>query len=119
MSEHDEQAAVIAWAKLNETRYPALEFLHSTPNGGYRHPAVAARMKAEGVKRGVLDLQLPMPAGPYHGLWIEMKFGKGRLSKQQKVWVNQLTAWGHYVEVCWDANAAIDVITAYLEMVAT
>ncbi len=48
-----------------------------------------------------------------------MKFGKGRLSKEQKVWVDQLTAWGHCVYVCWNANAAIDVITAYLEMVVT
>jgi hypothetical protein len=63
---------------------PALRWLHAIPNGGYRDPVTAARMKAEGVKSGVADIFLPVARGGVHGLYIEMKKpGSGKQSKEQ------------------------------------
>ena len=116
VSEHEAQAAVIAWANLYEEQYPALKLLHANPNGGHRHVVVGMRMKREGVKRGVPDLHLPWPAQGYHGLWIEMKVGKNTLTDEQKWWLEQLNEAGHLAVVRWGMEAAKEEIVKYLEM---
>lgn len=74
--------------------------LFHVPNGGQRHTAVAAKLKGQGVKAGVLDLFLPVPRFGRHGLWIEMKTATGTLSKSQKDWAEFLRGAGYRVEVC-------------------
>ena len=43
-TEEQEQAAVIEWRDLMVRQFPELRWLHHVPNGGERHPAVAAKM---------------------------------------------------------------------------
>ena len=115
-TEDDEQAAVFSWAGWMQKRWPELALLFHIPNGGYRHPATAARMKALGVKPGVPDLFLPAARGNYHGLWIEMKRQKGgKVSPMQTAWMDSLTAQGYKAVVCHGADAAIMAITEYLD----
>lgn len=117
-SEHAEQAALIRMAAAYEARHPALCLLFAIPNGGARHPAVAGKLKAEGVRRGVPDLCLPVPHGGYAGLWIEMKYGKNTTSPEQDEWIAALRRAGHHVEVCRSAEAALAVLLDYLEVAA-
>ena len=114
MSEAQEQAALIQWARLQSGRYPPLRFLHHIPNGGSRHPAEAANLKRQGVKPGVPDLCLPFPVGGKHGLYIEMKWGKNRPTSAQREWLEGLAALGYATAVCYSAEEAIDVIKRYL-----
>ena len=115
-TEDDEQAAVISWADFMQDRWPELGLLFHIPNGGYRHPATAARMKELGVKPGVPDLFLPAARGNYHGLWIEMKRQKGgRVSPMQMAWMDSLTRQGYKTAVCHGAAEAIMTIAGYLE----
>lgn len=115
--EHDEQKAVMAWSRAMDSRFPELAMLHATPNGGHRHPATAARLKAEGVKPGVPDLHLPVGKGNYHGLWIELKRRKGgRLSPDQKWWVEQLERYDNRVVVCRGYDEAVAAILGYLNL---
>lgn len=51
--EHREQVALFEWVEYQLTRYPELELLFAIPNDGDRHPVVGARLRAEGVRRGV------------------------------------------------------------------
>lgn len=115
-SEASEQAAVIQWARLMSRRkgYEPLALLHHIPNGGSRHPAEAAHLKAQGTLSGIPDLCLPVPSGPYHALYIEMKYGKNRLTENQKERISQLRAFGNAVAVCYSAQEAIDVISRYI-----
>ena len=71
--EHQEQCALMDWARLSEKRYPELKWLFAVPNGGKRSKAVAGKLKASGVKPGVLDLNLPVRRGLFTSLWIEKK----------------------------------------------
>ena len=72
--EHNEQVALIGWARCQRFNgTPIADDLHAIPNGGQRHPAVAAKLKAEGVTPGIPDLMLTIPVAPYHGMFIEMK----------------------------------------------
>ena len=114
MSEHLEQCAVMQWAQLHEKRYPALELLFAIPNGGARHPAVAGKLQAEGVKPGIPDIFLSVARGGFHGLYIEMKYGKNKTSEKQDEKIARLREEGYRVEVCYSAGEAIDVLQEYL-----
>jgi len=113
-SEHDEQALVVARAEALAPSVPALKLLHAIPNGGHRNKATAGKLKAEGVKSGVPDLCLPVPMGDWHGLYVEMKAHKGRVSDEQRQWLMALRAHGYRAEVCVGADAAWRMICEYL-----
>lgn len=113
--EHREQVALIRWADFARARWPELALLHAIPNGGQRHKAVAARMKAEGVRAGVPDLCLPVPRGRWHGLYIEMKTRRGRASPDQRWWLRALGKAGYRAEVCRGWDAARQVIEEYMD----
>lgn len=116
MSEHATQAAIFQWAALAEKwKYPALRWMYAIPNGGHRHKAVAAKLKAEGVRAGVLDIHLPVPVGICTGLWLEIKYGKNKLTSEQEEWALGLSSLGHRVVVCYTVNQAIQQIENYLD----
>src|SRR5687768_14032002 len=83
-TEHAHQVAVFIWCSKHLKNFPMLQWLYAIPNGGERNKAVAARLKAEGVKSGVSDLCLPYRAKGYGGLYIEMKKPGGKESTEQK-----------------------------------
>ena len=112
--ESREQVTVIEWADRMSRRHPALRLLYHTPNGGSRNRIEASNLKRQGVKPGVPDLTLPVAVEPYHGLYIEMKSEKGRLSTYQKEWIAALRENGFRAEVCYSANDAINVLRDYL-----
>lgn len=115
-SESDEQALVLAWAELQDRKYSELKLLFAVPNGGSRNKIEAVRLKREGVKAGVPDMILPVARGGYHSLAIELKRTLGgRVSEEQKAWLEALNAQGWYTVVCNGAMAAVDVIQRYLK----
>ncbi len=115
ISEHEEQVSLIEMCQLNERKYPGLELIYAIPNGGARHPAVAAKLKAEGVRPGVPDLCLPVKRGEYPGLYIEMKAMGGILSDNQKKWADALKKQGYAVTTCWGYDDAWETICEYME----
>lgn len=116
MSEHLEQCAVIEWAEMQKLVYPHVDRLHAIPNGGKRHIGTARKMKAEGLKSGVPDLFLPVPLGGYHGLYIEMKYGKNKPTAKQADWLDFLASVGYCTVVCWSSIEAIESIVDYYDM---
>jgi len=115
MSEHDEQCAFIDWARLPaiQKRYDGIHLMHAIPNGGQRHPAVAAKLKREGVLAGIPDIFIPKPCGDWHGMYIEMKYGKNNLSEKQKRVISILQEHGYRVDVCYNALEAISAVQDY------
>ena len=114
MSEHDEQVCLIRMAALHEGKHPELALLHAIPNGGARHPAVAAKLKAEGVKRGIPDLCLPVPRGDALGLYIELKAKGGRVTDAQRKMMLALRRQGYACVVAYGWEAAWKEIMGYL-----
>lgn len=101
-SEHWEQREFVKWFRQNYTDTRIL----AIPNGGYRSPSTAARLKAEGVCSGVPDLFIPA-----WGLWVEMKKSDGgSVSESQKDWHSYLTDCGYRVIVTHGRNDAIKQI---------
>lgn len=121
MSEHDEQKALFDWAELVTGRFPELERMFAIPNGGDRHPVVAAKLKAEGVKPDIPDILLPVARGGYHGLFIELKKPKdstpaGRATKGQIECLADLGDQGYFAALCVGWDAARKTIVDYLGM---
>lgn len=81
ISESDIQKSCVRWFNL---QYPQ-RIIFAIPNGGKRDKREAAKLKAEGVVKGVHDLFIASPSGnESKGLFIEMKTQIGRLSNEQK-----------------------------------
>lgn len=113
-SEATEQERLISWASWQQNRFPELKLLFHIPNGGSRNTLEAANLKRQGVKAGVPDLFLPVAKGTYHGLFIEMKWGKNTVTDKQDEWLHDLTVQGYKAAVCYGADEAIEIITNYL-----
>lgn len=116
-SEHSEQCKVIEWFDLF-ARTQGIEpfMLFAIPNGGARNAITGAMLKAEGVRPGVPDLFLAIPAFGFHGLFIEMKKKKtGVLSDAQKHVISRFNDEGYCVVVCHGFDAAKCEIEDYLE----
>lgn len=115
MSESHQQQQVIEWVRWHKNKYPILDaLLFATPNGGKRNIITAARLKKEGAKAGVLDLCLPISRQGYSTLWIEMKFGKNKLTPSQELFKAALESEGACVQVCYTAENAIKILQWYV-----
>lgn len=115
-----EQAALFNWLKV---RHPGVwKLAYHIPNGGHRVKAVAAKLKAQGVKAGVSDITLPMARGGYFGLYIEFKATPphdAAVSASQMAFLQAVEAQGYLALVCRGFDAAREVIDGYLALPAT
>lgn len=115
-SEDTEQITVINWSQYQVNAHPELVLLHHCPNGGSRNKAEAVKLKQMGVLAGVPDLHLPVPKGVYSGLYIEMKYGDGRLQTSQKDFLKAAAGHGNFCVVCYTAEEAIQIIRDYVNL---
>lgn len=122
--EHQEQATLFRWAAFALNRHPELDMLFAVPNGGDRHPAVAAKLKAEGVRSGIPDIFLDVPRQGWHGLRIELKAlggngsAPGSLKPEQLDRLSAYQEHGYRAVACWGWEAARDTILDYLQSTA-
>lgn len=114
---------------LDDPAIPELKWFHAIPNGGNRgdtersRAIEGGRMKAEGVKPGVLDCFWPLKRGAYSGLYIEMKRRilrneKNALagcSKEQIEFGQFVSDNGFKAIVCYDWEEAARALCAYYE----
>lgn len=92
-----------------------------TPNGGKRHIAVATKMKAMGVKRGVPDVMIFDPVKidgfSYTGMALELKSFTGVTSRDQVKWKAFLIKRGWYHNFLW-SMAEFDELMDRVERVS-
>jgi len=101
ISEDDLQISCFQWIELMRPSHPILEWIIHVPNGGKRPRGAAGKLKAMGVKPGVLDVLLPLPFNGWAGLAIEMKVGRNKTTDQQDDWLQVFEASGYYTAVCY------------------
>lgn len=109
------QAQVMEWSRwaYKTGKYPMLNMLHCSLNGVKLSATQARIAKAQGMLSGVPDLFLPLPKNGHHGLYIEMKSEKGRLTENQQWFLSNAESLGYKTAVCYSAKEAIDAIEAY------
>ena len=107
-NEDAEQEAVIEYCDIR-----SIPIVH-IPNEGKRSISYAAKLKRMGLRKGFPDLFVPIAKEGKHGLFIEMKYGNGKTSKDQQRWIGLLTREGYLCRVCYGFDSAIKVINEYL-----
>jgi len=120
------QASFIVWLNL---QYPEVaEYCFAFANGGNRPKTTyttrsgmlksfcpsGAKLKREGVKKGLPDVGIFWPVPSCHGLFIEFKAKRGKPSKEQEKVIQALKDKGYFVAVCYNLEEAIQVTVAYL-----
>lgn len=118
MSEHMEQVHLFAWIKKQTLKYQPMELIFAIPNGGLRNKITGARLKAEGVKAGIPDIFVPIPARNYHGAFIELKSTNPctNLSNKQGKILPKLINQGYCTTVCHGHDKAIEFLSWYLNI---
>ena len=122
MQHHEDahQAALFDWVERVRAKLPELRHLFAIPNGGFRNKVTAARLKKQGVRAGVPDVQLPVARGGFFGLFVEMKrpaVGKQRAgvtSSAQRDWIRDLREQGYRVEIAFGWEQAAEILEKYL-----
>ena len=112
VTEHQIQSAFFQWWDLHH-RSP---LCWAIPNGGKRHIGVARKLKTEGVRSGVPDVFIAIPAGIWHGLFLEFKTRTGQISASQKIYHQALTEQNYRVLVVRSFEEAVDSVEKYLNI---
>ena len=111
--ETTEQISLFKWAERNAHVLPCLSLMYHVPNEGKR--TNGAVLKAMGLKTGVPDVVLPVASHNFHGLYLEMKYGKNTPTKDQKEFMAALRQQGYKTAVCYSADEAVAAILEYLQ----
>ena len=123
-TEAQEQEWLFDWIHANRHRHEALQFAHHSPNGEWRHPATAAKLKRMGVNSGFPDVVIFWQRHDveadrwYAGLAIELKRSdrSNHTTPEQDDWLAWLDEQEWRCVVCYGAAEAIGVIREYLGM---
>lgn len=104
------------WVFAHEGIYPFLRWLMHVPNGGLRSRGEAGKMRAMGVRKGVVDwiLPFPNPTGQYTGLAIEVKSHRGTVSDEQRDFLDDSAAAGWLTAVVRSSDEFVRVVEQWI-----
>lgn len=92
------QEACLRWC---DRKLPGIPVIH-VPNEGKRSDFEQFKFKVLGGNPGVSDLFLPHSSGTQKGIWIELKFGRNKLTPAQLEFLIKMYYQGYAVAVVWD-----------------
>lgn len=118
LSEESIQSTVIDWVRKHpffrtDNRFRLV--IHFA-NEGKRTLGYGRLMKDLGMRSGVSDLFIAMPFRGFCGAWIELKSKHGRLSQEQKLFLEDMESQDYFAAVCWSIEDAIETISWYCEI---
>ncbi len=118
--EGNEQTILFTWIDLQYPRESKL--IYHVPNGGHRHKATAGKLKGQGVRAGMPDINVDIARGGYFGMRIEFKAtppNDADVSPKQRGALQLLNDHGYLAIVCRGVHDAQEQIRAYLRLAAT
>lgn len=113
-SESQIQQDCMRWFYLQYPKLAQEGMLFHIPNEGIRLGRMGARVKREGVVRGVADLCLCVPRGGYAALYIEMKKPGSYQRPEQKEWQKNVEKYGNKYIVSKSVEDFKKQVTSYL-----
>lgn len=88
-------------------------FNHSA-NEGKRTAQEGNKLKKMGMSKGFPDLEIPLPRGDKHGLYIEFKSETGKPTPEQKRWLEYLRKQGYEAILAYSFEEARKGLHSYL-----
>lgn len=106
------QQHFVRWLHL---QYPYIaKTSFAVPNTARRSLQEGSRFKREGVKAGVSDFIILYPSNGYHGMLIEFKTEKGKVTPEQKEFQNNVIKANYYAIVCRNLDMAMAEVKGYI-----
>jgi hypothetical protein len=102
--EHSLQVLILRHLNMAKRDKDVIAF--AIPNAGKRSLRMGARMREEGLTRGVADLCVLLPKGRTG--WLECKTSKGKQSDEQMGFEARCKRLGHYYAVVRNIDEALD-----------
>ena len=113
---HPERIDHINTVNWFKHHYPELDDdFHHFANERRCSPQEGRMLKRMGVKRGVYDFYLALPLNGRAGLWVELKHGKNKPTKEQLEFGERKRQRGYDAVVVWGFDAAREAIKQYLQ----
>ncbi len=109
--ERRERLAFMRWIHYHPEIH---KYLFAIENGGSRHSLEAVNLKKSGLRPGVPDYLFMRPSGKFHGLWIEFKANKNKLTSYQKDFFKLAESVNYKCVVVWSWEDAVIEIKHYL-----
>lgn len=110
--ERAQKLAFMRWVGLNKSIRP---FVFAIEHGGSRNVLEASNLRKIGVRAGIPDYFFMHPNSKYHGLWIEFKAGKNKLTKEQEEFFNLAKNVNYKCVVVWNWADAVKEIQEYIK----
>lgn len=116
ITEDDIQVSVVEYCEIKKIPIFAIPNAQKLSFLDRKKAAISmVKLKKTGLKSGVPDLFIPISNENYHGLFIELKSASGKLSDNQKIWINDLNKNGYKAVVCFSIDDAIIIINKYMK----
>lgn len=111
-----ESALQIQCVRWFDTQYPYWsKFLFHIRNGGsIKSAREGAKFKRMGVRKGIPDLFLSIPAHGYHGFYIELKKQGGKPSEEQIENGNSFQELGYRFEIISDLETFMAAVNSHM-----
>ena len=110
--EREEQTKFFKYLKRDHPDHEVVCF--SIFNEGKRTPGQLAILLAAGLQPGIPDTFCSFPNKFKNGLYIEFKYGSGKLSEAQIKRISHLERMNYQCNVCYLADDAIAVFEQYI-----
>ena len=114
MRKDEENLQILIVDYLRKER-PELTFWHTNNNAGFGNVRAGKKAKRLGVLPGVPDLFFPISNNVHHGLFIELKSAKGRLSPVQKQLKDKLCESGYLVKIARSFEETLTILGEYCD----
>lgn len=112
ISEESIHKTIIQWVRshplINE------KLVMHFPNEGKRSKRYGRFLQDLGMRAGVSDIYIATPRHGYGGAWIELKSKKGRLSPEQKEFLDDMRQQNYFTAVCFSVDEGINTISWYM-----
>lgn len=110
--ERAERLAFMKWVSLHSN---IRKYLIAVENGGTRHKLEAYNIKRCGLYAGTPDYFFMRGTSMFHGLWIEFKAGKNKLTKAQQQFFKTANEAGYKCVVVWSWEDAVKELEDYMK----
>ena len=109
-----EQIAVMEW--LRWTHPDIVDCVMHIPNERKQNKIWGLVLAHMGVLPGASDLFIAVPRKMFHGMFLEMKTKKGRLTENQKTFLQDMKSQGYHASAAYGSDDAIYQINNYLKL---
>lgn len=107
------QIKLFDWLRSREDLIPFCLHIANERRASPIHGRILKRM---GVRPGASDVFLGISRGKYHGMFLELKAGKNKPSKEQLLFMQDMAIQGYHAVWCQGYEAAKQLIEDYLKL---